>query len=617
MTQMRPLTLRFATVALFATLAAAQTPVPDAPPDPSVTGTIEGTTFGAAHQPLAATSLILMPLPGSSPKALQLGNPYTAEADSLGRFSIDGVYPGTYTVLATHADYSPRNPILGPPNATMNARPADTITVAAGQHLTGVEIELVPMTVLSGRVTDENGDPVPRVTVRPMVVDTVLNGQRRLMIQGVGVQTDADGRYTMSVYSAHWFLRFVPAGSDTPESENGEPTLTRVTGIATRSVTEIETRSVTEIETRSVTRNPERGYSPTYFPGVRDVTLAAGFDAEGRPISELNVRMERTLVYHVRGNVKGPLAEKANPNLRILPSQEGGSLRPSVVDEGRPLAPDGTFDIAGLTAGTWTLILCQYGTPGSLGRQTVRITDADLEDVVIVPQPISELRGVAKTTPEQPVRNLLVRLTPLEALLSSNGVHGWGGEPSDDGAFTIQGVEAGRYRVDVTPPPAAYVKSVALNGQECLETGIDLTHGAASSGVLEIVLSTAAGRITGTVANPDGAPVSAARVTLLPDRLPGSMDRPELRPVVPTDATGHFSITGIAPGNYHVYAWERLDEVIASAMGGDAILFPDPQFPGLFDNLGAAVTIAENDSKQVSLSLISAAKMNDELRRHR
>jgi hypothetical protein len=487
-------------------------------------------------------------------------------------------------VVATHADYSPRNPILGPPNAPTNVRPADTITVAAGQHLTGVAIELVPMTVLSGRVTDENGDPVPRVTVRPMVVDTVLNGQRRLMIQGVGVQTDDDGRYTMSVYSAHWFLRFMPARSGAPKSEKGEP---------------------------------ERGYSPTYFPGVRDVNLAAGFDAEGRPISELNVRMQQTLVYHVRGKVTGPLAETANPNLRILPSQESASLRPSVVDEGLPLAPDGTFDIGGLTAGTWTLILCQYGTPGSLGRQTVRITDADLENVVIASQPISELRGVAKITPEQPVRHLLVRLTPLEALLSSNGVHGWGGEPSGDGAFTIQGVEAGRYRVDVTPPPAAYVKSVVLNGQECLETGIDLTNGAASSGVLQVVLSAAAGRVTGTVANPEGAPVSTARVTLLADRLPGSMDRPELRPVVSTDATGHFSITGIAPGNYHVYAWERLDEVTASAMGGDDILFPDPQFPRLFDNLGAAVTIVENDSKQVSLSLISAAKMNDELRRRR
>jgi hypothetical protein len=584
LTQKRRLTFRFATVALFATLAAAQTQVPDAPPDPAATGTIAGTTFGAAHQPLPATSLILMPLPGSSPRALQSSNPYTAEADSLGQFYIDGVFPGIYTVVATHADYSPRNPILGPPNAPIDVRRADTITVAAGQHLTGVEIELVPMTVLSGRVTDENGDPMPRVTVRPMVADTVLNGQRRLMIQGVGVQTDADGRYTMSVYSAHWFLSFVPARSDAHKSGNGEP---------------------------------ERGYSPTYFPGVRDVSLAAGFDAEGRPISELNVRMQQTLVYHVRGKVTGPLAEAANPNLRILPSQENGSLRSSVVDEGRPLAPDGTFDISGLTAGTWTLILCQYGTPGSLGRQTVRITDGDLEKVVIASQPISELRGVAKITPEQPVRNLLVRLMPLEALLSSNGVHGWGGEPSGDGAFTIQGVEAGWYRVDVTPPPGAYVKSVVLNGQECLETGIDLTNGAASSGVLQVVLSTAAGRVTGTVANPEGAPVSAARVTLLPDRLPGSMDRPELRPVVSTDATGHFSITGIAPGNYHVYAWERLDEVTASAMGGDAILFPDPQFPRLFDSLGAAVTIAESDSKQVSLSLISAAKMNDELRRHR
>ncbi len=563
------------TFALFAAMAAAQ-------PGPAATGTIEGTTFGAAHQPLPNTSLTMLPIPGPASRTDQINNTYTVESDSLGRFSIDGVYPGSYAVLAQHADYSPSYINIGAPNTPIAA----TVTVAAGQHVTGVEIQLTPMTVLSGRVTDENGDPLPGVTVRPMVVDNFLNGRRHLMIQGGGVQTDADGRYTMPVYSAHWFLRFIPAKS-------GEPG--------------------TSYET---------SYAATYFPGVRDVSLASGFDTVGQPISELNVRMERLRVYHVRGKITGPLAQTANPDLRILPWEETGSLRPSVVDEGRPLAPDGTFDIAGLTAGNWTLILCQYGKPGSLGRQKVRISDADLDDIVIPSQPPAEFRGSVREIPDQSVRQtiskpLVVALTPLEALLTSAAALVLLPDPAKTSGFSFRTVEAGMYRVDVTAPPGTYVKSLKLNGQDCLETGIDLTSGAASAGVMQIVLSTAAGRLSGTVTNPDGTAFTSATVTLLPDRLPGSLDRPELRPVTIADATGHFTLTGIAPGSYHVYAWERLDEVTAPAVARNAIHFPDPQFPRLFDNFGAAVMIAENDSKQVSLSTISAARLSDELRRHR
>ena len=65
-----------------------------------------------------------------------------------------------------------------------------------------------------------------------------------------------------------------------------------------------------------------------------------------------------------------------------------------------------------------------------------------------------------------------------------------------------------------------------------------------------------------------------------------------------------------------MYAWERLNPVVDGAVS-DAIPFSDPEFPRLFDNMSAVVTVGENESKQVSLTLISAVKMDDESSRHR
>ena len=75
----------------------------------------------------------------------------------------------------------------------------------------------------------------------------------------------------------------------------------------------------------------------------------------------------------------------------------------------------------------------------------------------------------------------------------------------------------------------------------------------------------------------------------------------------------HFIFSSVAPGTYRVYAWERLAP-ISDGPVTDALVFPDPEFPRLFDSMSSVVTLVENDSKEVSPTLISAAKMDAESR---
>lgn len=153
------------------------------------------------------------------------------------------------------------------------------------------------------------------------------------------------------------------------------------------------------------------------------------------------------------------------------------------------------------------------------------------------------------------------------------------------------------------------MQSVLLDGRECIDSLIDLTG--ESGRELRITISMTAGTITGSVTNPDGALPAAAIVTLVPDGPPAALYRPELRPIVRADATGRFTVRNVTPGRYRVYAWERLAAVPVLPFG-EPLAFADPEIPRAFDDMSAVVTVGESETKQVSLNLISAARMEEE-----
>ena len=582
--------LRLAVSALIATVAGAQQPA-----DPRALVSIEGTALGAGHLPLPGTSVSLTWLSGAEQVAQS--QTYDTIADSFGRFSFQGLKPGRFTLLATHADYALYDLLLArirafSPNTPISQPPLLILT--AGQHVTDLVIELLPMTVLSGKVTDEDGNPMPGVTVRPMRAIVVSNGHLRIANSGAGVQTGAGGEYELTVDTGRWYLSFLPA-----KAASAKPAAT-----------------ITSDTSKVRSDSPGRDYVITYFPGVRDLSLASGIVAAGPPLPELNVRLQKIIVYHVRGRISGDIP----PEPRIVISQPTGNARPSIVDDGQPVRDDGTFDLAGLSPGEWILNLRQYGKVVSLGLRTVRIGDSDVEDVVIPVQPLANLRGSFRVIPEQPLASVPlanpphppdVQLVQLDPMLRPADA-----EVQSDGTFTVEDVEAGRYLVHLEPPPGGFVKSVIFDGRECIESGIDFT-GATRSG-LQITVSMTAGQISGTVTNPDGGlPArSGAVVTLMPDGPPEAIYRTDLHRIVRSDPTGNFAVKSVTPGTYRVYAWERLNPVVDGAVS-DAIPFSDPEFPRLFDNMSAVVTVGENESKQVSLTLISAVKMDDESSRHR
>jgi hypothetical protein len=166
-------------------------------------------------------------------------------------------------------------------------------------------------------------------------------------------------------------------------------------------------------------------------------------------------------------------------------------------------------------------------------------------------------------------------------------------EVKPDGTFLMQSVYDGSYRVRVFGyPEDYYVKSVRQGGSDALESGLTISRIQPPTRI-EIVLSPDGGRVSGTVMK-EQSPVSGAWVVLVPD--PPHRDREEMYTTVTTDTNGRFSMVGLPPGDYKLFAWELLQ-------GKN---YRDPDFFSAFEDRAAPVHTQEGQQQTVQLDVISS-----------
>src|SRR5205807_5836198 len=98
-------------------------------------------------------------------------------------------------------------------------------------------------------------------------------------------------------------------------------------------------------------------------------------------------------------------------------------------------------------------------------------------------------------------------------------------------------------------PSAYYVKKVQVGMQEIAGRKLDFSH---TSGALDVVISSSGGTISGAILDNEQQPAPGVSVALVPD--PPRPDTPDLYKVLQTNAQGQFSILGVAPGHYQLFA---------------------------------------------------------------
>jgi protocatechuate 3,4-dioxygenase beta subunit len=132
------------------------------------------------------------PVPGAIVTLFEVAGVHVSEAiaDGQGRFVFSGLPEGGFRILAERGGW--------------RAETTDEVNLRSGERAR-VTISLLKHALISGRLTDENGEAVVHAQVWPRQW-VVLKGHRHLLGNAAAVRTDDHGRFTASLEPGNWIV---------------------------------------------------------------------------------------------------------------------------------------------------------------------------------------------------------------------------------------------------------------------------------------------------------------------------------------------------------------------------------------------------------------------------
>jgi hypothetical protein len=445
----------------------------------------------------------------------------TAVSDAEGQFSFSGVEPGSYRLLGERSGF-----LRLTYGAARPASPGKRIEVRAGQTVAGLEFQLIRQAVIAGRVVDEEGEPVERALVSVLTSQSPVAQGRRA---GGPRNESTDDRGEFRIFGLEPGKYFLVIDQ-----------VRRSTAAAVRD-----------------DGQPDQAYAPTYFPGVLSIDEATPIDVgPGQEVTGLYVAARRSFVYAVRGEISGAESIDGRISVNLMPrgarARQIGAFRGA----GPRVDDNGAFEFGQVQPGSYFAVAVKADRPPALvGRTPVEVTNADVDNVEIQVAPPFSVSGTARfegaSGPD--LSNTQVSLLPVDGIAPFAST----APVQEGGSFTISNVGRDRYIVTASRiPSGVYLKAVRLSGQSVPGKTVDLTAGA---GELQLVFSDKAATVEGLVER-DRTDRAAGVVLLVPD--PYRDEPPEPPPIgVPQSVgeDGRFTLTGVPPGQYRLYAFEDFD----------------------------------------------------------
>jgi uncharacterized surface anchored protein len=539
---------------------------PQAPPKGTVEGQVVNAKTGAPLKKAAVRLNMIMPpgsrnaapVPGAANGAIAMPVQPTmrsVDTDDQGRFTFTGLDAGKYRLSAERQGFLRQS--YGQRKYSGGGSP---ILVSDGQTVKGLLFKLNPQGVITGKVLDEDGEPLAGVQVRAMR-NMYSNGKRQWMQVGNGNSSDI-GEYRL------------------PDLQPGRylvSTSPRNTG-----------RNMPFQANEPLTAAPDMTYAATYYPNTTDAAAASPIDVTpGGEIRGIDVRLIKTRVWRVRGTVAGAADAPRRGAVQVALVPADGPSNGQLQSGTRQ--PDGQFEIRNVPSGSYMLMAFSMGgAQGLAAAMPVTVTGSHVEGLRLILAAGAEMQGTVKLVDAAaPVelKNVNVMLQPARNLYFGGGPPPRG-RVGDDMKFTLKGVGPIPYKVNVTGVPnTCYLKSVLFNGADVPADGADLSAG----GTIDVVISAAAAQVDAVVMDGDNKPVAGAVVAVIPKD--GS--RPQ---VMTADDSGILSVKGLKPGDYRLVAWEDVEQ---------GALY-DPDFLRQFDKEGKSVKLDASGHEALQLKAIPA-----------
>ncbi|MEI2325688.1 carboxypeptidase regulatory-like domain-containing protein [Priestia megaterium] len=490
-------------------------------------GTLTGSvTDSFTGRPISNASILVFPSQSLTPIA-------QAVADQAGLYTIAGVAPGEYEVVAAATNFARRG----------------TGALILSNESTIANIQLFPNpATVSGIVSTPEGAPIPNASIQ------ILDQNETVLGSGI---TDQNGNYAISnlpegtltiIASSSGFATQLTAATVTagqilsnvniqlnPLSGNlsgkiinsvtGEPIIGAIAIVRTIGGTNI----VVSTDTTDTDGNYFiAGLSPGTYSvvgsstGFGTVTIGAIVQADQTAIANLSLPPLTGSVSGTITDLRGNAITGSNTQIQVF--DISGILLKTLLANA-----DGTFNVIDLIPGTYLIQVTALNFATAIASASVAAEQTTNIIVPLTPNPATVTGQVINTQTGAPLSGVIVTITDLNGLILGNSV-------SDiNGQFIIRNL----------PPNTAVITATATQpGLGSTSTSVQLGPGSTNN--VTLFLTPEVGSLTGSIRNIQTSEVIAAATVQVFD-----FTRALVATLV-TDPNGQYLLENITPGTYRV-----------------------------------------------------------------
>jgi hypothetical protein len=511
---------------------------------PSSTGFLEGTVVNkATGAPLKHAHVIYVRAGASNDPPY----PISTDSDGDGHFAIS-VEPGNYRLWVEKPGFARQ--VYG---ARTPEGAGEVLTLVPGQRMRDLVIRVVPLGAISGRVLDEDGDPLQGVGIQVLRF-SYATGKRQLIPVGGAVSNDRGEYRIYTLPAGRYSLLATPRGAPLTHPP----------------------------ESNALVPEVQEPLASLYYPGVPDPASASQiFLPEGGELADVNFSLARVRAVTLRGRILSPVDFGGSQVQVVLAHIDGNAASyinraSAAVDKA-----SGRFEFRGIAPGSYWLVASQlYGKYALGGRVPVEVSGtAPQENLTVALTPSFDIAGIVEMEgAPRALPHLTARLAPSEGLalgpqpVSTAGVNG---------SIRLSGVTPGMWSLSLAAlPEGIWIKAATLGATDVI--GGELNVPAGQPGLLRIVLAGNGAQISGIVG--ETSKPRRATVVLAP-AAPELQQVAQMYQTASTQDNGAFTFTGVRPGSYKLFAFEEIEP----------LAWLDPDFLKLVDSLGESISVREGD----------------------